>query len=199
MQSKKNYTNAALVKRISQGDERAFQEMFYAYKDRLFSYCCRFTKSEELAEEIIHDALLKVWNDRHHLDPERSLVGYLYTITRNLSLNFLKKVAAEEALKERVRHRTPHFHNDTEEAIDYANLKRIAKVAICRLPVQQQRVYRMSRDQHLTHEEIGQCLGISPNTVKNHVIKALQAIKAHLRVHTDISLLVSCLMASGLS
>lgn len=198
MQSKKDRTDKALIRRITQGDERAFQEMFYAYKDRLFSYCCRFTKSEELAEEIIHDALLKVWNDRHRLDPEQSLIGYLYTVTRNLSLNFLKKVAAEEALKQRVRYRTPHFHNDTEEAIDYANLKQIAKMAIGALPAQQQRVYRMSRDQHMTYEEIGQCLGISPNTVKNHVIKALHAIRTHLRVHTDISLFVAYLVASGL-
>ncbi len=198
MQLKRNNSNAALVERISRGDERAFQEMFYAYKDQLFSYCCRFTKSEELAEEIIHDALLKVWNDRHRLDPAQSLIGYLYTITRNLSLNFLKKLAAEEALKQRVRSRTPQFHNTTEEAIDCANLKQIVKVAICQLPQQQQRVYRMSRDQHMTHEEIGQRLGISPNTVKNHVIKALRAIKSHLRVHTDISLFVSYLIASAL-
>ncbi len=198
MQLKEERTNAALIERISQGDKRAFQEMFYAYKDRLFSYCCRFTKSEELAEEIIHDALLKVWDDRHRLDPNQSLIGYLYTITRNLSLNYLKKLAAEEALKQRVRYRTPQFHNDTEAAIDYANLKQLVKVAICQLPRQQQRVYRMSRDQHMTHEEIGQRLGISTNTVKNHVIKALQTIKSHLRVHTDISLFVSYLIASAL-
>ena len=198
MQLKEERTNAVLVERISQGDERAFQEMFYAYKDRLFSYCYRFTKSEELAEEIIHDALLKVWDDRQRLDPNQSLIGYLYTITRNLSLNYLKKLAAEEALKQRVRYLTPQFHNDTEAAIDYANLKQLAKVAICQLPRQQQRVYRMSRDQHMTHEEIGQRLGISPNTVKNHVIKALQTIKSHLRVHTDISLFVSYLIASAL-
>lgn len=196
MQLETHNRNKALIVRISQGDERAFQEMFYAYKDRLFSYCYRFTKSEELAEEIIHDALLKVWSERHLLDPERSLVGYLYTITRNLSLNFLKKLAAEEALKQQVRHRIPRFHNDTEAAIDCANLVQIAKMAIGKLPLQQQRVYRMSRDQHMTHEEIGRQLGISPNTVKNHVIKALQAIKAHLRVHTDISLFVSYLIAS---
>ncbi len=198
MQLRRDDFDATLVKRIQRGDECAFQEMFYAYKDRLFSYCYRFTKSEELAEEIIHDALLKVWDDRHRLDPAQSLIGYLYTITRNLSLNFLKKLAAEEALKQRVRYRTPQFHNDTEEAIDYANLKQLVKLAICRLPLQQQRVYRMSRDQHMTHEEIGQRLGISPNTVKNHVIKALRAIKTQLRVHTDISLFVSYLIASAL-
>ncbi|MGB3851295.1 MAG: RNA polymerase sigma-70 factor [Tunicatimonas sp.] len=198
MQPRRDDSDAALVRRIQQGDERAFQEMFYAYKDRLFSYCYRFTKSEELAEEIIHDALLKVWNDRHRLDLEKPLAGYLYTITRNLSLNFLKKMAAEEALKQRVRYETPQFHNDTEEAINYTNLKQLVKVAICQLPTQQQRVYRMSRDQHLTHEEIGQRLGISPNTVKNHVIRALQTIKAHLRVHTDISFFVGYLVINAL-
>ena len=171
--------------------------MFYANKDQLLSFCYRFTKSEELAEEIIHDALLKVWSERHLLDPNRSLIGYLYTITRNLSLNFLKKVAAEEALKQKVRNRTPHFHNNTEETIEYANLVQLAKLAIDNLPMRQQQVYRMSRDQHMTYEEIGQQLGISPNTVKNHVIKALRAIKTQLSIHTDIILLM-CYLASSL-
>ena len=189
--------NKALVQRIIQGDEKAFQEAFYAYKDQLFSYCYRFTKSEELAEEIVHDALLKVWTGRKTLDPERSFIGYLYTITRNLALNFLKKLATDKALQEHVWQNQTTWHNDTEQSVQCADLEQIARMAIRQLPPQQQQVYRMSRDQHLTHEEIAQRLNVSKHTVRNHIIKALQAIKNYLRLHTDISFLVVYLFASG--
>ena len=187
-----------LVSRIRQGDEVAFREAFYQYKDRLFSYCYRFTKSEASAEELVHDALLKVWTNRRHLDPERPFIGYLYTITRNLALNFLKKSASEAALKKSVQQHSLAWHNDTEEAVHYANLEHIAKMAIHQLPDQQQRVYRMSRDQHMTHEEIAQSLNISPHTVRNHIIKALRAIKQYLHLHADISFFLLYLLAAHL-
>ena len=189
--------NKELVQRIIQGDEIAFQEAFYAYKDQLFSYCYRFTKSEELAEEIVHDALLKVWTGRQTLDPERSFVGYLYTITRNLALNFLKKLASDKVLQERMWQNRTTWHNDTEERVHCHDLEQIARVAIRELPPQQQQVYRMSRDQHLTHEEIAQRLNVSKHTVRNHIIKALQTIKSYLRLHTDISFLIVYLFLSG--
>ena len=179
-----------LVARIVQGDEEAFRVAFYRYKDPLFSYCYRFTKSEALAEEIVHDALLKVWTNRRHLDPTRSFIGYLYAITRNLALNFLKKSASDAALRERVRQRLAPWHNDTEETVYYTDLVQITNTAIGQLPPQQQRIYRMSRDQQMTHEEIAQRLDISRHTVRNHIIKALQTIKNYLRLYTDISLLI---------
>ena len=170
--------------------------VFYQYKDRLFSYCYRFTKSEELAEEIVHDALLKVWTDRQHLDPQRSFIGYLYTITRNLALNFLKKSASDAALREQVRRGLTHWHNETEESVHYNDLQRLTNRVVRQLPPQQQRVYRMSRDQQMTHEEIARSLDISRHTVRNHIIQALQTIKRYLRLHADVSFLILYLLSA---
>lgn len=179
-----------LVRKIRHGDEKAFQEAFYQYKDRLFSYCYRFTKSEDLAEEIVHDALLKVWTNRKFLDENRSFISYLYTITRNLALNFLKKSATDEVLKRNVQAYFATWHNETEDAVHYANLEEIANLAISQLPPQQQRIYRMSRDEKMTHEEIAESLNISKHTVRNHIIKSLQSIKQYLQLHADISLFI---------
>lgn len=186
----RHLTENELVRKIIRGDQQAFRQAFYQYKDRLFSYCYRFTKSEEVAEEIVHDALLKIWADRHRLDPNRSFISYLYTITRNLSLNFLKKLAAEEALKTQVSHLASGVSNDTVEAVHYASLTYVAEQAVQQLPFQQQQIYRMSRQRAMSHEEIAQHLNISKHTVRNHIIKALQSIKRHLRLHTDITFLL---------
>src|SRR5699024_5804600 len=123
-----------LVKKLVNGDEMAFKEIFYRYKGRLFSYCCRFTKSEALAEDIVQEVLIKIWTNREQINPERAFSSYLDTITRNHSLNFLKKAASNAALKERLFHDYDKTHCEPESQLVYREWSKIAKKAIALLP-----------------------------------------------------------------
>lgn len=177
-----------LVERIICGDERAFQEMFYRYKDTLFAYCYRFTKSETLAEEIVHDVLVKVWSERESLDPAQSISGYLHTIARCRCLNFLKKAAADRRLKANILRHVAWQHTRTEDEVIFADLKRATEQVIRRLPEQQQHVYRLSREQFLSRAEIAAQLNISPHTVRNHMMQALKLLRKHFSLHTDTTI-----------
>lgn len=177
-----------LVQRIKSGDQAAFKEIFFRYKDKLLSYCFRFTKSEAIAEEIVDDVLVKIWTTREDIDLDRSFNSYLYTIARNYNLNFLKKAATNKALKENLFHYFEKYHCHPEDALIYNDLENIAEKAIAALPPQRRLIYQMSRKQAMTHEEIADNLGISRFTVKNQLVKALKTIRTYLSAHTEMNI-----------
>lgn len=179
-----------LVERVRAGDESAFREIFYRYKDKLLSYCFRFTKSEEIAEEIVHDVLIKIWTTRQQIDPDRSFNAYLYTIAKNYSLNFLKKAATNASLQSGLFHYFENNHCQPEEEIIYLDLSNITEKAIASLPPQRRLIYQMSRKQAMSYEEISIQLGISKFTVKNQMVKALKFIRNYLQIHAEIGICI---------
>lgn len=183
-------TEKELLERMQGGDQAAFKEIFYRYKDKLLSYCFRFTKSEAIAEEIVDDVLVKIWTGREHIDPTLSFNSYLYTITRNYSLNFLKKAATNTILKEKLFQYFEKSHCQPEEEVMYHDIKNIAERAIASLPPQRQRIYQMSREQAMSYEEIANRLGISKFTVKNQLAKALKTIRNYLHTHAEMNICI---------
>lgn len=181
-------TEKELLERMRSGDQAAFKEIFYRYKDKLLSYCFRFTKSEAIAEEIVDDVLVKIWTAREHIDPNLSFNSYLYTIARNDSLNFLKKAATNTAIKEKLFQYVEQCHCQPEEEVIYNDIKNIAAQAIAGLPPQRQQIYQMSREQAMSYEEIADRLGISKFTVKNQLAKALKAIRNYLHTHAEMNI-----------
>ncbi len=182
-----------LIEKVKSGDQSAFKEIFYRYKDKLLSYCLRFTKSETIAEEIVHDVLIKIWTEREKIDLTLSFNSYLYIITRNYSLNFLKKAATNASLQQKLAYYLEKNRWQPEDDLVYHDLENIAERAIDLLPPQRRLIYKMSRKQAMTHEEIADRLGISKFTVKNQIVKALKFIRNYLNTHTEISI---CLIYS---
>lgn len=185
----KNLTSEKeLVKRLKNSDQSAFREIFYRYKDKLLSYCFRYTKSEAIAEEIIDDVLVKIWTNREYINPDLSFNNYLYTITRNHSLNFLKKAASNASLRENLFYYFEQCHCRPEDQLIYNDLTHIAEEAIASLPPQRRLIYQMSRKQAMSYEEIANHLGISKYTVKNQLVKALKSIRIYLSTHTEMDI-----------
>ncbi len=188
-------TVSTLLERLKEGDQVAFKQLFTQHKQKLFAYCCKITKSEEAAEEIVHDVFLKVWTHREKIDPQRSFDGYLFKITKNQALNFLEKAARDQKTRARL---TDYFQqmqwcNHTEDQVISADYERLLTDAVAQLPPRRKLVFEMSRAQGMTHAEIATSLHLSPGTVKLQVIHAVKFIKEYLRVNADITLLVFCL------
>jgi RNA polymerase sigma-70 factor (family 1) len=176
----------SLVRKMVLGDDFAFKVLFEKYKNPLYNFSLKLTKSEELAEEIVHDVFLKIWNLRGKINPELSFQALIYKITKNESLNFLKKAASDLSLKRHLLLYFEKFHNETEDYVIFSDYEDIALKAIKLLPPQQQLVYKLSRLDGKTHEEISEELQLSKGTVKNHMGLALKFIKKYLSLHTDI-------------
>jgi len=181
-----NHSDRELLILLGQGSEPAFAEVYERFRPQVKRFAMRIAKSNEAADEIVQNVLLKLWNQRDHLSAIENIQGWLNRVTTNDALDFLKKVAREKALAERIwlqMQNEPAYAENDYVLKDY--LKLIENV-VQLLPAQQQRVYRLSREQYLTYEEIAEELEISPNTVRNHMAAALDNIRKHMSKHAAL-------------
>ena len=173
-----------LVLRLIDGDEDAFCELYAAYKNRLLYFAMKFVKS-------------RVWQSRRFINPDASFSSYLYTIVRNRILNQIRDMANEDKLKEHILSHAVDSANETNNKILFDDLKDVVSRALEQLTPRQREVFNMSRDLQMSHKEIAEALGVSVNTVQEHISVSLKVIRAYLTKYSgtsaDILLILLCL------
>lgn len=176
-----------LLKQVSLGDPDAFAELFRAYHQPLAEYVYRLTESMETTEDIVQDVFIKLWMKRETLPELDNFIHYLFILSRNHTFNCLREKANKRARQLRWASQfeqvTTHHEPAPEE--DY---RALIDVAVAQLPPQQQKVYFLSRYQHLKHKEIAAQLGISIETAKKHMKLALRSITQYVRAHMNTTL-----------
>jgi len=172
-------TDANLMIRLKAGDESAFKSVFDVWYKKLYYFSFKFLKNREHAEEVAQETMMQLWINREKLDEKLPVGPYLYTIVRRLSLNSLRQIASSQSASAFHFASIKESVNTTEEAVSLAELKRITEEALVLMPKQQQQVYRLSRNEGLSLDEIAQEMGILKNTVKKHLSEALKAIRKH--------------------
>ena len=186
-----------LVLRLIDGDEEAFCELYAAYKNRLLYFAMKFVKSREFAEDIFQDAFTVVWQSRRFINPDASFSSYLYTIVRNRILNQIRDMANEDKLKEHILSDAVDSANETNNKILFDDLKDVVSRALEQLTPRQREVFNMRRDLQMSHKEIAEALGVSVNTVQEHISVSLKVIRAYLTKYSgtsaDILLILLCL------
>ena len=190
-----NRSDKSLITQLRRGDTKAFERLFADQHARVYAYCRKFVKREELAQEVTLDVFMTVWKKRTQLDDTFSLNALLFKITKDLSFNCLKKAAREQAFQSELAARNNHSAtNATEEQMQWKEYDKMAIRAIGQLPPQRQRIFTMRREQDMSYEEIAEQLGISKNTVKVQLVKAAKFLREYFATHADISFLWLLLM-----
>ena len=183
-----NQSDTSLITQLRQGNVKVFDQLFADQHARVYAYCRRFVKREELAQEVTLDVFMTVWKKRTHLDSTLSLNALLFKITKDLSFNCLKKAARQRAFQSELAARNDHSAtNVTEEQVQWDEYDKMAARAIGQLPPQRQRIFAMRREQDMSYEEIAEQLGISKNTVKVQLVKASKFLREYFATHADIS------------
>lgn len=174
----------ALLILSSTGDGSAFTLLFHLYKNKLYAYVLRLTESEMLAEDIVQDVFMKLWNEHASLAGIDNFGSYLFRMSKNHAINHFRRMS-HEALLISEMFQTDPSHNATEDLVALNETEKLLSDIIDRLPAQQKTIYQLSRQEGRSHEEIAKLLEISPNTVKNHIVQAMSTIRTQLRRHSD--------------
>ncbi|MEM6647139.1 MAG: RNA polymerase sigma-70 factor [Bacteroidota bacterium] len=166
-----------LCARLRDSDRSAFEALFRMARTPLLRYVCAIVHDRELAHDLVQDVFVMLWGLREGLDPSQSLKPYLYRMARNRALRHLRD-SRTHARKEAELGATLPVMTDTsaEDAHDADLMKRHLKQWITALPDRQREALTLSRFHYLSHREVGELMGISPRTVNNHIIRALDAL-----------------------
>lgn len=168
-----------LLKRIAQGDEDAFKIIFERYRNRFYGAALKMTKSSDLAEEIVQEVFLTLWLHRSSLGAVKNPLSYLFTIVYNTIYRQFKKKAREQKVWEVMGDEAMGSECETEMILAEKEQRKLLQNIILQLPTQQQVIFRLSKQEGLNRDEIAAQLHLSPNTVRNHLLKAMEYVRNH--------------------
>lgn len=180
------YEEAHLITLLSEDSEYAFQLLYDRHRNRIYQTAIRYLKSPLLAQEVVQDVFLKLWVERKTIKIDQPVEAWLYTVAKNNLINQLKKIANEWKMLGSLKLITPHFENITSNKMEETKYNELLQKAILSLPPQQQTVFCLARQEHLTYVQIGEHMGISPLTVKTHMSRALLHIKTYFKGFEDL-------------
>jgi RNA polymerase sigma-70 factor (ECF subfamily) len=182
------YKEKELLYRLTGGDEIAFRELYIHYKNEVYSFALGITRSIPLAEEIVQDTFVKLWQHRDELPDIQKFEPWFFTIIRNLCYSALRKLALDRKTQSAHEKQPTQQVATAEEILITRENRELVQSAINQLPEQQRRVYLLSQDAGMTYEEIATELNISRNTVKEHLKRAKAAIKTYIEMRLAITI-----------
>ena len=186
-------SNKELLILLKKGDLIAFDSIYAMYSKRLYGFVLRYIKQKEDAESIIQEVFLKIWETKNQIDIYSSFDSFIFTVAYNTTISLIRKRINEQKYYDRLK--LQQQITDTDQIIEeihYREINAQIKSLIEQLTPRQNEVFRLSREEGLTHEEIAKKLGISVNTVKNHLVSALAFLKSNI----DKDLIINFLFVS---
>ena len=175
--------------RLLKDDNGVYFEIVYKhYFAPLYSFATQYLVREK-AEEVVQETMLWLWENKKTLIPEMSLKSLLFTIVKNKCLNKIN----HEQMKNRIHETLKEKYQDQFENPDFYlenELFQLFHDALDRLPENFRQAFEMSRMDGLTHKEIAEQLGVSPQTVNYRLGKALEILRKELKEYLPIFLVM---------
>lgn len=180
-----DFSETSLLLLIKQNnDQRAFEELFFRYQERVYQYAYKITQSREVSEEVLQDSFVKVWNYREQIDEQKTFSALLFKIVKNTILNALKAQKTHQQLTDETVN-TLISHINPDDDVIYEQYMAILNDALSLLPERCNLIFQKSRFEGLTYEEIADDLGISKDTVRLQIIKSLKILRDYLKLHPE--------------
>lgn len=142
----------------------------------------RYTHDNAAAKDVVQDCFVKLWQRRDKINPQKSLKSFLYTMVRNRALNLVRDQSGTEVNHELASEGSVAVPS-AEVNNDDRNLERNMKQWISQLPERQKEAFELSRFEGLEHDEIAEVMNISPKTVNNHIVAALNTLREVYEQH----------------
>jgi RNA polymerase sigma-70 factor (ECF subfamily) len=169
-----------LFAHLKEGDQRAFEQIYQLYSERIYGRLIRLLKDEDIASSILQDVFLRIWERRAQIDPDQSFKAYLYKIAENFVYDYFRKVARDKKLQVKLRAAAAEYYDELEENIFRKEYEALVSEAILKLPPQRQKVFLLCRIEGKSYEEAAGLLGVSVSTVSNQLVKATKSVKEYV-------------------
>jgi RNA polymerase sigma-70 factor (ECF subfamily) len=172
--------DATLCVRLRGGDEQALEVLFRRHAPGLCRAAYRYVKSTALAEEVVQDVLLHVWERRASLDIHGSVAAYFHTAVRRRAFDTLKSARAGERANDAASTMRAPERSPLESAVA-DDLAAVVRAALDRLPERCRLVLQLRWDAELSYAEIGEVLGVTIKAVERQRQRGLKLLARALR------------------
>ncbi|MFA6275784.1 MAG: RNA polymerase sigma-70 factor [Pedobacter sp.] len=187
------YTESELIELLKQDDQQALSALYYTHVKKLKYFIQRTAQSPFLAEDIVHDTFIKIWENRLEIDSTKPFKPYLFTIAKRNLLNMLKRAQHETSIMSEIRKYSKDEENTTELQLDYNESNSLISEAINSLSGQCKEVFVRCKIQGLTYKQAAEELGITESTVNKHMNRALTLMREYIKVKNAVSVLLACI------
>lgn len=170
-----------MIKTLAEGNQEVFQRVFGVFQPKVRAFALGLIKNETDADDITQLVFIKLWTNHAKLSEVENLDAYIFGITKNTVLNFIAKNRQPEIDLDCLRE-TRATGATPQDQIEASDLKLLIDMVVEQMPQQRQTVYRLSREEGLSNDEIAQQLGIQKKTVENHLNLALGEIREMLKI-----------------
>lgn len=170
------------VQKITEGDQSVFCSFMDMYSKDLFHFALGYVEVREVAEELVSDVFLDVWNNRSRLDEIRNIKSWLLVMVRNRAISYLRKERMGQVVSfdEIDDYYIPSVQSPDYKIISQEEIRAINQ-AIDTLPPKCKEVFMLAKIENLPYKEISEILNISVKTINVHIAKAINLIAQTLR------------------
>jgi RNA polymerase sigma-70 factor (family 1) len=174
-----HFNEAEALLRLSHGDEASFAAIYNNYAPGLYFKLIKILKSDFLAEDILQDVFLIVWNNREKIDLCKCFQAYLSTIAVNKCYDHLRKLASTGRLYAKLP-LAENYYPENDQALISKEESIVLSQTIELLPPKRKLIFKLCKIDGKTYEEVSNQLGISVSTISDHIVKANTFIRSRL-------------------
>ena len=169
------------INSLKQGSYKAFSKLYDEYADYIFGFALRQLRNRDAAKDVVQDTFMKLWINRSMIDSTGNYKGFLYSIARYRIIDTLRQQMNEPKFEEYIEHCSEESTDiSPEDIMMYEEFLAVVAVAKNKLTPRERQIYELSRDALLSNRQIAEKLGISEQTVKNHLSSALRTLRESL-------------------
>jgi RNA polymerase sigma-70 factor (ECF subfamily) len=172
-----------LVQRIQDGDPTAFETLYRAFHVPLWRFAYYYTESREVAEDVVQDVFVSLWDRREQLTIRESLEVYLYTAVKHRALDLIRRdqTARRIARIEGNERVAGVAIEQTEQQQDHEEVHQVIQHVLASMPTQRRKILTMRWIDGLKYDEIAQILGMSLSAVKMQVKRGSEQLRPLLK------------------
>lgn len=190
---------ATWTRGVQAGDERAFRALFDALYHPMLRFAGSLVRDPGVAEDLVQEAFVRLWDRRERLDVTQSLRAYLFRSVRNLAFNHRRDDQTHQRLLSDAAIETtaaaPGRLPAPDEVAAGSELALQLDRWLAALPPRQREALIFSRVEGMSHLEVAEAMGCSPRTVNNHLVAALATLKRHVLHAGALLASLSCMLS----
>jgi RNA polymerase sigma-70 factor (ECF subfamily) len=170
-------TDSDLIRGLKKDNHDSFQKLFDHYSQILFQFSLSYLKSREVAEEVVQEVFIKIWDNRNKLRTDTSFKSYLFTI----ALNSIRKSFNKQSRQNKLEHDILLESSDNAQGLDdnpdYQMLLDKLDEFIQLMPEKRRQVFIKKKIEGKSLKEIAKELSITTKTVEYHIAEGMKFLK----------------------